>query len=328
MTTITARFAALVAVAAGLPVAPTLSAQAHTHGRSAEQLGRVEFPVSCAAPAAERFGRAMALLHSFWWESAERAFQDVTATDSTCAMGYWGLALTYWRNPIAGGPGPADLGRGQEAARRAAALGGRTPRERDYIAAAAALYGDTGTVPNIARLRKYREAMEGVHTRNPDDPEAALLLALALTASAPAGDTTFAQQKRAVALLNPLFRAQPEHPGLAHYIIHANDSPQLAALGVEAARRYTEIAPSAPHAQHMPSHIFVRLGLWDDVIRSNRASYDAVGPRPALTADQLHAMDYMVYAYLQGGQDRAATAVVAEGQADTAASPQQALVAA
>ena len=307
-------------------------AQEHVH-LGAERLGRVVFPVSCNAQARRGFERAMALLHSFWWEEAERAFQGVAAADSTCAMAYWGLALVRWRNPVAGGPGAADLSAGQEAARRAAALGGRTPRERDFIAAVGALYGDTGTVPNSVRLRHYADAMEGVYARNPRDPEAGILFAIALTASAPAGDTTFARQRRAAAILNPLFRAHPDHPGLAHYLIHANDSPQLASLGLEAARRYAEIAPSAPHAQHMPSHIFVRLGLWDEAVRSNRASYQADvvaagGGRHPLTADQLHAMDYMTYAYLQLGQDTAAAAIVAEGQADTAAAPAQALVAA
>ena len=320
---------ALLASAAFSP----LAAQGHAH-HGTERLGRVVFPVSCNAKARQGFERSMALLHSFWWEEGERAFQAVAAADSTCAMAYWGLALVRWRNPVAGGPGAADLRAGQEAARRAAALGGRTPRERDFIDAAAALYGDTGTVPNSARLRRYTEAMERVYTRNQADPEAGILFAIALTASAPAGDTTFAQQRRAAAILNPLFRAHPDHPGLAHYLIHSNDTPQLAQLGLEAARRYAEIAPTAPHAQHMPSHIFVRLGLWDETVRSNRASYRAVaaaagqGGGRALTADQLHGMDYMVYAYLQRGQDTAATAVVAEAQQDTAAAPAQAFVAA
>jgi len=309
-----------------------LAAQEHLHDGT-ERLGRVVFPVTCNAEAQRRFERAMALLHSFWWEEGERAFRGVAEADSTCAMAYWGLALVRWRNPVAGGPGGADLATGQEAARRAAALGGRTSRERDFITAVGALYGDTGTVPNIVRLRRYTSAMEQVYTRNRADPEAGILFAIALTASAPAGDTTFAQQRRAAAILNPLFREHPDHPGLAHYLIHANDTPQLATLGLEAARRYAEIAPAAPHAQHMPSHIFVRLGLWDETIRSNRASYRAVaaaqgGGTHALTADQLHAMDYLVYGYLQRGQDTAAAAVTAEAQADTAASPTQALVAA
>ena len=321
----------LVSLIAVSLVAP-VSAQEHEH-HGTERLGRVVFPVSCNREAQRRFERGMALLHSFWWDEGERAFQSVAQADSTCAMAYWGLALVRWRNPVAGGPGAADLKGGQDAAQRAAAIGGRTARERDYIAAVGALYGDTGTVPNIARLRRYTTAMEQVYARNAKDPEAGILYAIALTASAPAGDSTFAQQRRAAAILNPLFRAHPDHPGLAHYLIHANDTPQLAELGLEAARRYAEIAPTAPHAQHMPSHIFVRLGLWDETIRANRASYRAVaaaagGTSSALTADQLHAMDYMVYGYLQRGQDSVAAAVVGEAQADTAASPTQALVAA
>ena len=315
----------------GVSLVTPVSAQQHEH-HGTERLGRVVFPVSCNREAQRRFERGMALLHSFWWDEGERAFQSVAQTDSTCAMAYWGLALVRWRNPVAGGPGAADLKAGQDAAQRAAAIGGRTTRERDYIAAVGALYGDTGTVPNSARLRRYTAAMEQVYARNGNDPEAGIFYAIALTASAPAGDTTFAQQRRAAAILNPLFRKHPDHPGLAHYLIHANDTPQLAELGLEAARRYAEIAPTAPHAQHMPSHIFVRLGLWDETIRSNRASYRAVAAaaagQQALTADQLHAMDYMVYAYLQRGQDSVAAAVVAEAQADTAASPSQALVAA
>jgi tetratricopeptide (TPR) repeat protein len=320
----------IIALLTAAVVAP-LVAQEHDH-HEGERLGRVVFPVSCTSEAQRRFARAVALLHSFWWEEGEQAFQGVAEADSTCGMAYWGLALVRWRNPVAGGPGPVDLRAGLEAARRAAELGGRTPRERDFIAAVGALYADTGTVPNIARLRRYTAAMERVYARNPKDPEAGIFFAIALTASAPAGDTTFAQQRRAAAILNPLFRAHPDHPGLAHYLIHANDSPQLAELGLEAARRYAAIAPAAPHAQHMPSHIFVRLGLWDETIRSNRASYRAVAAagagQQALTADQLHAMDYMVYAYLQRGQDSVAAAVVMEAQADTAAAPAQALVAA
>jgi len=317
----------LCAVSILTPVA----AQEHAH-HGTERLGRVAFPVSCTAEAQRRFERALALLHSFWWDEGERAFQAVAQADSTCAMAYWGLALARWRNPIAGGPGAADLRAGQDAAQRATALGGRTDRERDYIGAVAALYGDTGTVPNIARLRRYTTAMERVYARNGKDPEAGMFYAIALTASAPAGDTSFAQQRRAAAILNPLFRAHPDHPGLAHYLIHSNDTPQLAELGLEAARRYAAIAPTAPHAQHMPSHIFVRLGLWDEAVRSNRESYRAVtvargGRSGPLTADQLHAMDYMVYGYLQRGQDSVAGAVVAEAQADSAASPAQVLVA-
>lgn len=256
------------------------------------------------------------LLHSFWWDEAERAFQDVAAADSTCAMAYWGLALTYWDNPFGPGPAGARLVSGAAAAARAAALGGRTERERDYIAAVEALYRDHATTPNAVRLRAYSDAMEATHRRHPADPEAAIFYAISLVATASPTDTTFARQRQATAILNPLFAAQPLHPGLAHYLIHANDSPELARYGLDAARRYLTIAPSVPHAQHMPSHIFVRLGMWDETIASNKGSYDAGAAYAraqnweGLGAHEFHAMDYMVYGYLQTGRDSAALAWV------------------
>src|SRR6266511_3757000 len=271
-----------------LTVAPlvSLSAQAHEHGLPPERLGRVVFPVSCNAEAQRRFEHAMALLHSFWWEQGPAAFDAVTAADSTCAMAYWGLALNYWGNPLVSGASGENLRQGAAAAARALALGAPTARERGLLAAVGALYRDHG-----------------------DDPEVAMYYALSLVATASATDTTFARQKRAAAILNPLFQRFPGHPGLAHYIIHANDSPRLAALGLDAARRYAQIAPSAPHAQHMPSHIFVRLGLWDETIAANRRSF-AAGVEYAqaqqlggVVAEQFHALDYMVYGYLQEGRD-------------------------
>jgi len=309
------RFAALLAVAA---VSPAF-AQAHDHGRPPEQLGRVVFPVSCNAEAQRRFERAMALLHSFWWEQGQAAFRGVAEADSTCAMAYWGLALNYWGNPFAGGSSGEQLRQGAAAAARAQALGAPSARERGLLAALGALYRDYETVPNPPRLQAYSDTLARVYRDNPGDPEIAMYYALSLVATAPATDTTFARQKRAARILNPLFRAHPGHPGLAHYIIHANDSPGLAALGLGAARRYARIAPSAPHAQHMPSHIFVRLGLWDETIAANQRSF-AAGVAYAeaqrlggIVPEQFHALDYMVYAYLQEGRDSAARATVADG---------------
>jgi tetratricopeptide (TPR) repeat protein len=310
MNTPVARIAAFLAVAA----VPALSAQGHDHG---QQLGRVHFPVSCSAQAQQRFDHAMAVLHSFWWEEGPRAFRAVLAADSTCAMAHWGLALNTWGNPFAGGPGNAGLPAGAEAAARAVALGGRTPRERGFIAAAAALYRDHASTGNAARLRAYADTMARLYRDVPNDPEIAIYYALSLVATASATDTTFARQKRAAAILNPLFRAHPDHPGLAHYIIHANDSPRLAALGLDAARRYAQIAPSAPHAQHMPSHIFIRLGLWDETIAANQRSFQAgvdyvrAERLPGVAPEQFHALDYMVYGYLQQGRDSLAWATVA-----------------
>src|SRR5947207_174428 len=263
-----------VPVVLWLGVVGRLAAQ-EPHPHQAEALGRVVFPVSCTPEAQTRFERAMALLHSFWWEEGGRAFRAVAASDSTCALAYWGLALNYWGNPFVGGPSGDDLRQGAVAAARARALGAPTARERGFLAATGALYRDHETTPNSRRLLAYSDTLARVYRDFPDDPEVAIYYALSLVATASPTDTTFTRQRQAAAILNPLFRRFPEHPGLAHYIIHDNDSPQLAALGLDAARRYAQIAPSAPHAQHMPSHIFVRLGLWDETIAANQRSLDA-----------------------------------------------------
>jgi hypothetical protein len=302
--------------------AASVAAQEHPHARG-ERLGRVIFPVSCAPEARHRFERAMAVLHSFWWEEGPHAFGAVLDADSTCAMAHWGLALTAWGNPFAGGPGNELLRTGAEEAARAAALGAPTAREQGFIAAAAALYRDYERVPAPVRLQAYSDTLARLYRDQPADPEVAVYYALSLTATASRTDTTYVKQKRAAAILNPLFARYPDHPGLAHYIIHANDSPGLARLGLAAARRYAAIAPDAPHAQHMPSHIFVRLGLWDETVESNRRSSEA-GARfaraqglPGAAYENFHAMDYMVYGYLQEGRDSAARAVVAQGLAVT-----------
>jgi hypothetical protein len=312
--TLHTRFAALLAVA----VVPTLSAQDHAHGPGqGHELGRVSFPVSCNAEAQKRFDLAVAGLHSFWWEQGNQAFRHVLAADSTCAMAYWGMAMNAWGNPFAGGPGGQALAAAGQAAERAAAIGGRTTREQGFIAAAATLYRDHATVANVQRLRAYSDTMARVYRDHPGDAEVAIYYALSLVATAQATDTTFTRQKQAAAILNPLFARFPQHPGLAHYIIHANDSPRLAQLGLDAARRYARIAPAAPHAQHMPSHIFIRLGLWEDNIAANQRSYDAgvaYAKAQGLTGvlyHEFHALDYMVYGYLQLGKDDEARRIIA-----------------
>ena len=295
-------------------------AQEHEHGGApGEQLGHVAFATSCRPDAQARFERAMALLHSFWWEEGARAFRAVAAADSTCAMAYWGLALNSWGNPFVGGPVGEDLRHGAAATVVALALSAPTARERGFLAAAGALYRDYETTSNPRRLQAYSDTLARVYRDFPADPEVAIYYALSLVATASPTDTTFTRQRQAAAILNPLFRRFPTHPGLAHYIIHANDSPQLASLGLEAARRYAQIAPSAPHAQHMPSHIFVRLGLWDETIAANQRSFDAgVAYAQAqrlggVVREQFHSLDYMVYAYLQEGRDSAAQRTVAHG---------------
>jgi len=295
-------------------------AQEHENGGApGEQLGHVTFATSCRPDAQAQFERAMALLHSFWWEEGARAFRAVTAADSTCAMAYWGLALNSWGNPFVGGPVGENLRHGAAAAVVALALSAPTARERGFLAAAGALYRDYETTSNPRRLQAYSDTLARLYRDFAADPEVAIYYALSLVATASPTDTTFTRQRQAAAILNPLFRRFPTHPGLAHYIIHANDSPQLAALGLDAARRYAQIAPSAPHAQHMPSHIFVRLGLWDETIAANQRSFDAgVAYAQAqrlggVVREQFHALDYMVYAYLQEGRDSAARRTVAHG---------------
>src|SRR5215218_1516237 len=309
------RLALLAAILTTLAQPARLNAQEHDHQHKIGQLGRVEFPVSCTPQARQRFEHAMAVLHSFWWEEGDRAFGEVLEADSSCAMAYWGQALNAWGNPFAGGPTGAALTKGADAARHASSLAAGTARERGFIAATAALYRDAESTHNSARLKTYADSMARLYQRFPKDVEVAIYYALSQLATAPRTDTTFAQQKRAIAILDPLFAHHPDHPGLAHYVIHATDSPGLARLGLDAARRYAKIAPAAPHAQHMPSHIFVRLGLWNETIASNWKSYRA-GHEHAMAMglpggmEEFHALDYAVYGYLQRGQDSAARAAV------------------
>jgi tetratricopeptide (TPR) repeat protein len=332
-----AALAAVAAVAASAAFVSVVSAQAHDHGRSIERLGRVAFPISCNPQAQRGFERAMALLHSFWWEEGQAAFQSVAAADSTCAMAYWGLALNAWGNPVAGGPGGMagrgeDLRRGAVAAERANALGAPTAKERGFIAAAGALYRGFDSTPNSRRLQAYSDTLARLYRDMPQETEVAIYYALSLIVTAPKTDTTFGRQKSAAEILNPLFQRFPTHPGLAHYIIHANDSPQLAILGLDAARRYAQIAPSAPHAQHMPSHIFIRRGLWDETIAANQRSFDAGyeyarAHDTGVVPEQFHALDYMVYAYLQEGRDSEARRTIARAQELKAVLTNDALVA-
>ena len=311
------RLTGVVALMAALLPSVLLS-QEHGLHHQVGRLGRVVFPVSCNPAAQKRFEHAMAVLHSFWWEEGNRAFGDVLAADSTCAMAHWGMALNGWGNPFAGGPTGPALSKAAEAATRASALPARTARERGFVAAASALYRDAESTSNSVRLQAYADTMARLYRQFPEDVEVAILYALGQIATAPKTDTTFAQQRRAIAILDPLYARHPDHPGLAHYVIHATDSPRLARLGLRAARRYAQIAPAAPHAQHMPSHIFVRLGLWNETIASNWKSYragadyaQAMGQPGA--PEELHALDYAVYGYLQRGQDSAARAAVVEG---------------
>jgi hypothetical protein len=279
------------------------------HGAD-EVHGRVEFPTGCSSAVQSRFERAVAQLHSFGYEFARAGFEAVAAEDPGCAMAHWGIATT-WLHPLWAAPTPGELAAGRAAAERAAAIGAATERERAWIAAIGAFYAESETADHKTRAARYRESLATLAARFPDDHEARLFQALMLLGTAPPRDATFAQQHQAVELLRPLIAEHPEHPGVAHYLIHALDYPQLAHLALDGARRYARIAPGSAHALHMPSHIFVRLGLWPESIASNLDSADAAIRSRSLFSetaafDELHALDYLEYAYLQTGQDGAA----------------------
>ncbi|HSA94318.1 MAG TPA: hypothetical protein VLE48_14995 [Terriglobales bacterium] len=303
------------------PCSPALLAdEGHHHAAGgAEKIGRVVFPVSCSAEAQRDFSRAVALLHSFWYEEAEKAFRAIAEKDPTCAMAHWGVAMTNFRL-LWYAPDPATREKMREELGRAESLKPRTARERDYIAALFGYFRDPQRKDHPALMVEYEQAMEKLHQRYPRDKEAGIFYALALLGAAQAQppDKTYPRQRKAGAILEPLFRAQPDHPGLAHYVIHTYDFPVLAEQGLDAARRYARIAPAVPHALHMPSHIFIRLGLWDDAIRSNRASAEAARAYARNRGwegawdQQLHAMDYLAYAYLQKGEQAEAEHVLEE----------------
>ena len=308
---------ALVVAALSLFCVLSLADEGHHHEElTAAQLGTVHFPVSCTAAVQKPFERGVALLHSFWYEEAEKEFTEIAKDDPSCAMAHWGVAMSLWHQ-LWDNPNRATIKRGQAEIKKARALHPATSREGDYIAALREFYSGKGT--HEQRATAYSQAMERVYQRYPDDREAATFYALSLLASEPDGDTTFAQRKKAAAVLETLFKQEPDHPGVAHYLIHSYDKPQLAELGLPAARSYAKIAPAAPHALHMPSHIFARLGLWQDDIDSNLASIAATRKTAAMhmggEGHQFHAMDFLVYAYLQSGREADAQRVIAEVKA-------------
>src|SRR5579872_2167324 len=278
------------------------------------QLGTVHFPVSCDAKVQQSFERGVALLHSFWYSQVEKQFTVIAKDDPTCAMAHWGIAMGMWHQ-LWDTPDAKMIAKGRAEVKKAEALHPKTQRERDYIAAIGAFYSDSQKCDHHARAVAYSDAMEAIYKKYPEDREAAAFYALSLLASEPEADTTFANRKKAASVLEVLFKEEPNHPGVAHYLIHTYDKPQLAALGLPAARRYAEIAPASPHALHMPSHIYARLGLWQDDIRSNLASKAAAevktGPRVG-AENRLHAMEFLEYAYLQIGHENEARAIVVE----------------
>jgi hypothetical protein len=302
---------AVLAALASLVIAGTPAAQV-------EKLGKVSFPTSCSAAVQPQFERAVALLHSFWFGEAIKGFQAVAQADPGCGIAHWGAAVAWLGNPLAGPTVARGLQEGTAAAARARAAGAGTDRERDYIAAIEAFYKDHEKVDHRTRALAYEKAMEALVQKYPQDREAPIFYALALNITLDPSDKTYRNQLKAAGILEKVFADQPDHPGVAHYLIHSYDFPPIAQKGLPAARRYASIAPSAPHALHMPSHIFTRVGLWQESIDTNRESAESAKAElkmanlEAGSYNALHAMDYIVYAALQLAKDAEARAVLDE----------------
>jgi quercetin dioxygenase-like cupin family protein/tetratricopeptide (TPR) repeat protein len=290
-------------------------------GAPPEKLGEVSFPVSCNEAAQKEFNRGMALFHSFWFDPAKQSFAKVLEHDPECGMAHWGIAIMSMGNPFTWPTNPAASKAGAPSAAQARRVGGKTEREREYIAALGTLFKDWETTEFRPRALAFEQAMQRVAAKYPQDDEAQILYALALNVTALPTDKAFTNQLKAAAILEPLFKKHPDHPGVAHYLIHTYDYAELAEKGLPAARSYGGIAPSVPHALHMPSHIFSRVGLWREMVEANRASYLAAkGELKEETLgigayDALHAMDYMVFGQLQQAQDKAAKQLVDEAGA-------------
>jgi tetratricopeptide (TPR) repeat protein len=286
----------------------SLSAGAHEDEQmptgAPDKVGEVSFPISCSAAAQKEFNRAVAILHSFFYPEAGKTFTKVTELDPSCAMGYWGIAMSWWY-PLWYPPTKESFMQGKAAAEKAAVIDGKTERERAYIAAIGKFYGDFDQRDHKSRVADYARAMGAVFHNYPDDREAAAFYALSLQATANPNDKTYANQLKSAEILEGVFAAQPNHPGAAHYLIHAYDYPELAPRALGPARRYGRIAPSIPHALHMPSHTFIAVGMWQDSIQSNLAAAESA-KNLGWAQEESHSLDYLVYAYLQGAQAGAA----------------------
>ena len=297
-------------IAAFLWVALASAQETHDHP-APEKLGTVSFAITCKAEVQPAFNRGVALLHSFAYKAADAAFDGVAKQDPECAMAHWGRAMTHYHQLWDLPPSPADTAAAQQELGEAARLEAPSKREAGYIHAVGEVFSDAPGVAYPARALRYEAAMHELAAANPKDVEAQVFYALALISNASPADRDHRRQKQAADMLEPLFREHPDHPGIPHYLIHACDNQEMAARGLAAARAYAGIAPSAPHALHMPSHIFTRLGLWNDSIESNRAARSAA-QHEGNTGEELHAMDYLTYAYLQSGRDEEAAKVVAQ----------------
>jgi hypothetical protein len=320
LTSSTTRIAMLCTVLATGPAAAQAEHAGHSGG---EHFGRVHFQISCSAVAQRQFDRGVALLHSFFYPETVKAFSAIAAAEPSCAMAWWGVAISQRPNPLLPPFTKGALQSGWEAIEKARAANPPTQRERDWIEALSEFFASYDTLEQKTRTAKYESAMAKLHERYPRDTEAAVFYALALNEAVDLTDKSYARQLKAAAILERLEPKLPDHPGIAHLIIHSYDYAPIAAKGLPAARRYAALAPSAPHALHMPSHIFSTLGMWHDAVRSDLAS-DAsakeyalasapqLAAKPAANPYRYHSLDFLTNAYLQLGQDRRARAIVDE----------------
>jgi tetratricopeptide (TPR) repeat protein len=311
----------LLAAAAALSCAMISAPQAHEVEEGQGQLGKVNFANSCDAKVQKELQRAVAMLHSFWFNAGEKAFRHVLADDPTCAVATFGIAALLMNNPLAGqGASPQAAATAQAAIDEGRRIGAKTQRERDYIEAVAAYYDDFSNKPERARQAARAKAFEALAARYPEDDEAQIFAALFVAGTQSQADQTYAAYLKAAGILEKQFAKYPDHPGVAHYLIHSYDAPPIAAKGLPAARRYATLAPDAPHALHMPSHIFTRVGAWQDSVTTNRRSAD-VAKKDGNGNEAYHAADYMVYAQLQLGRDLAARQVVEEFNREVKTNP-------
>ena len=319
------KYLVIASATAILAVGPTFGQdEKHSHGvPGAAKLGTVKFPTSCTPAAQPQFEKALTMLHSFFYPANFKAFEAVIQTDPQCAIAYWGLAIAQRPNPLIGPFDEAALKNGLDAVQKGLALDPKTERERDWLLAAEAFFKDYDKVPQDQRTLAYEQSMERLMQKYPDDSEAAIFYSLALNETALNSDKTYAKQLKAAAILEKIYREQPDHPGVAHYLIHSYDYAPLAERGLPFAKQYAQIAPAAPHAVHMPSHIYSMLGNWEDSVKANRSALEAMRDEAAMRwpgathASAPHSWDFMQYAYLQMGQDAQARQVRDESNATT-----------
>ncbi len=313
-----------IAVAAALACWLTGASLAHEVEEGKGRLGKVAFANSCDAKVQGELQRAVAMLHSFWFSAGENAFRHVLADDPACGVATFGIAAILMNNPLAGqGAAPKAAESAQAAIEQGRRVGAKTQRERDYIEAVATYYADFANRPERARQASRSQAFEALAAKYPDDDEAQIFAALYLAGTQSQADQTYAAYLKAASVLEKMFAKYPDHPGVAHYLIHSYDAPPIAKQGLTAARKYSGIAPDAPHALHMPSHIFTRVGAWSDSVVTNRRSADVAKLDNAGLAEAFHAADYMVYAQLQLGRDQDARRVLEEFKSADGAKLQQ-----